>query len=97
MQHHFLCNISYVVIAESMGKSLKYATMIIVLLQPLRRSTIYFLIDCLNPPKGGFLMYSQSSDFVNVVTYRCNDGLQLELNRTCTITGWDKEALPCSK
>ena len=24
MQHHFLCNISYVVIAESMGKSLKY-------------------------------------------------------------------------
>ena len=26
MQHHFLCNISYVVIAESMGKSLKYTT-----------------------------------------------------------------------
>ena len=24
MQHYFLCNISYVVIAESMGKSLKY-------------------------------------------------------------------------
>ena len=24
MQHHFLCNISYVVIAESMGKCLKY-------------------------------------------------------------------------
>ena len=44
-------------------------------------------------------MYS-SSDFVNVVTYQCNDGLQftqLELSRTCTATGWDKEALPCSK
>ena len=26
MQHHFLCNIGYVVIAESMGKSLKYTT-----------------------------------------------------------------------
>jgi hypothetical protein len=26
MQHHFLCNISYVAIAESMGKSLKYTT-----------------------------------------------------------------------
>ena len=26
MQHHFLCNISYVVIAMSMGKSLKYTT-----------------------------------------------------------------------
>ena len=26
MQHHFLCNISYVVIAESMGMSLKYTT-----------------------------------------------------------------------
>ena len=26
MQHHILCNISYVVIAESMGKSLKYTT-----------------------------------------------------------------------
>ena len=26
MQHHFLCNISYVVIAESMGKGLKYTT-----------------------------------------------------------------------
>ena len=25
-QHHILCNISYVVIAESMGKSLKYTT-----------------------------------------------------------------------
>ena len=28
MQHHFLCNISYIVIAESMGKSLKYTTML---------------------------------------------------------------------
>ena len=26
MQHHILCNISYVVIAESMRKSLKYTT-----------------------------------------------------------------------
>ena len=26
IQHHFLCNVSYVVIAESMGKSLKYTT-----------------------------------------------------------------------
>ena len=26
MQHHFLCNISYVAIAMSMGKSLKYTT-----------------------------------------------------------------------
>jgi hypothetical protein len=26
MQYHFLCNISYVVIAESMGKGLKYTT-----------------------------------------------------------------------
>ena len=26
MQHHFLCNISYVVITESMEKSLKYTT-----------------------------------------------------------------------
>ena len=26
MQHHFLCNISYVVIALSMGKSLNYTT-----------------------------------------------------------------------
>ena len=26
MQHHFLCNISYVVIAASMGESLKYTT-----------------------------------------------------------------------
>ena len=30
MQHHFLCNIIYVVITESMGKSLKYTTMIII-------------------------------------------------------------------
>ena len=28
MQHHFLCNISYVAIAMSMGKSLKYTTSI---------------------------------------------------------------------
>ena len=26
MQHYFLCNISYIVIAESMEKSLKYTT-----------------------------------------------------------------------
>ena len=31
MQHHILCNISYVVIAESMGKSLKYTTIHIVM------------------------------------------------------------------
>ena len=31
MQHHFLCNISYVVITLSMGKSLKYTTMYNVL------------------------------------------------------------------
>ena len=30
MQHHILCNISYVVIAESMGKSLKYTTSVFV-------------------------------------------------------------------
>ena len=32
MQHHFLCNISFVVIAESVGKSLKYTTNIIIIL-----------------------------------------------------------------
>ena len=31
MQHYFLCNISYVVIAESMGKSLKYTTNDVIL------------------------------------------------------------------
>ena len=30
MQHHFLCNISYVAIAMSMGKSLKYTTNVYV-------------------------------------------------------------------
>ena len=30
MQHHFLCNISYVAIAMSMGKSLKYTTSSVV-------------------------------------------------------------------
>ena len=54
--------------------------------------------DCLNPPEGGSLTYS--SDFTNVATYQCNDGLQLtqlELSRACTATGWDKEDLSCSK
>ena len=32
MQHHFLCKISYVVIAMSMGKSLKYTTNIYIYL-----------------------------------------------------------------
>ena len=31
MQHHFLCNTSYVGTAESMGKSLKYTTITIVI------------------------------------------------------------------
>lgn len=29
LQHHFLCNISYIIIAESVGKSLKYMYTII--------------------------------------------------------------------
>ena len=55
-------------------------------------------IDCLNPPEGGVLTYS--NDFTNVATYQCNDGLQLtqlRFGRTCTATGWDKDALSCSK
>ena len=35
MQHHLLCNISYVVIAESMGKSLKYTTKLLLVTLPV--------------------------------------------------------------
>ena len=43
MQHHFLCNISYVVIAESMGKSLKYTTMVLILMAlRVRNSLVSF-------------------------------------------------------
>ena len=43
-QHHFLCNINYAVTAESMGKSLKYTTKIVIPLQHCMSIQCYCII-----------------------------------------------------
>ena len=46
MQHHFLCNISYVVIAESMGESLKYTTNVHVCTCKIHCAVVLYYVVC---------------------------------------------------